>query len=99
MGGVRRFWPSDTAGFVAGTLREQAEGVCDVEDFLLMQLRLTSGLRLREYYDRGGAVFDRRRLAFLRQCVSHGYARFDGEVLALTPAGLVVQNAILQELL
>lgn len=99
VGGVRRFWPSDTAGFVAGTLREQAEGVCDAEDFLLMQLRLTSGLRLREYYDRGGAVFDRRRLAFIRQCVSHGYARFDGEVLALTPAGMVVQNAILQELL
>ena len=28
-----------------------------------------------------------------------GYARFDGETLALTPAGMIVQNTILAELL
>lgn len=99
IGGVRRFWPADTGAFLAGTLREQEEGVCDAEDYLLMQLRLTGGLRLQDYHDRGGAPFDRRRLRFLEQCVRHGYARFDGSVLALTPAGMVVQNAILEELI
>lgn len=97
--GVRRFWPSDTAGFVAGTLREEVEGRCDAEDYLLMQLRLTSGLCLKDYYARGGAEFDRRKLRFIQQCADYGYARFDGQVLALTPAGMVVQNSILEELL
>jgi oxygen-independent coproporphyrinogen-3 oxidase len=31
--------------------------------------------------------------------VRSGYARFDGHTLALTPAGMVVQNSILAELL
>ena len=29
----------------------------------------------------------------------HGYAVWDGEVFRLTPAGMVVQNAILEELM
>ncbi len=99
LGGVRRFWPDDTAGFIAGTLAEETEGVCDAEDYLLMQLRLASGLDLAAYEQNFGVRFDARRLAFIRRCAAHGYARFDGRVLALTPAGMVVQNAILQELL
>ena len=99
MDGKRRFWPCDTAGFTAGTLREQPEGLCSAEDYLLMQLRLCSGLDLAAYEARGGTPFDARRLAFVRQCVCHGYARFDGRRLALTPAGMIVQNAILRELL
>jgi len=96
---TRRFWPSDTAAFIAGTLREQQDGGCDATDFLLMQLRLTSGLSLPEYIARGGAPFTARQQAFIRQCAAHGYAAFDGTTLRLTPAGMVVQNAILEELL
>ncbi len=99
MDGVRRFWPGDTAGFIAGTLAEQEEGVCDAEDFLLMQLRLCTGLDWEDYVRRGGAPLDGRRRAFIRQCEAHGYAEFDGRTLRLTPAGMVVQNAILEELL
>lgn len=99
VGGIRRFWPSDTAAFIAGTLTEEEEGVCDAEDFLLMQLRLCTGLDWREYVQRGGTPLDARRTAFLRQCVGHGYAEFDGRFLRLTPAGMVVQNAILEELI
>ena len=96
---MRRFWPGDTEGFIAGTLREQEEGVCDAEDFLLMQLRLTKGLRIDEYAAHGGEPFTPAQQAFLRQCEAHGYAAWDGETLRLTPAGMVVQNAILEELI
>lgn len=99
MAGRRSYWPSDTPGFITGTLREQREGDCTAEDFLILQLRLTHGLTLADYYARGGLPFTPRKLAFLQQCVSHGYAEFDGELLRLTPAGLVVQNAILEELI
>ena len=54
LGGVRRFWPNDVQGFIDGSAAEQAEGVCDAEDFLLMQLRLNAGLDLAEYTRRAG---------------------------------------------
>ena len=99
VGGVRRFWPGDTAGFIAGTVQEEEEGRCDAEDFLLMQLRLTHGLDMAEYQARGGAPFTAAQQTFLRQCQAHGYAVWDGRTLRLTPAGMVVQNAILEELI
>ena len=99
VGGVRRFWPGDTAGFIAGTVQEEEEGRCDAEDFLLMQLRLTHGLDMAEYQARGGAPFTAAQQTFLRQCQAHGYAVWDGRTLRLTPAGMVVQNPILEELI
>lgn len=99
VGGVRRFWPGDTAGFIVGTAQEEVEGRCDAEDFLLMQLRLTHGLDMAEYQARGGAPFTAAQQTFLRQCQAHGYAVWDGRTLRLTPAGMVVQNAILEELI
>lgn len=99
VGGVRRFWPGDTAGFIAGTVQEEEEGRCDAEDFLLMQLRLTHGLDMAEYQARGGAPFTAAQQTFLRQCQAHGYAVWDGRTLRLTPTGMVVQNAILEELI
>ena len=63
-----------------------------------MQLRLVSGLNIPAYERRGGQFTAAQRV-FMRQCVGHGYAVWDGEVFRLTPAGMVVQNAILEELM
>ena len=98
VGNVRRFWPDDVQGFIAGTVAEQREGDCTSEDYLLMQLRLVSGLNIPAYERRGGRFTAAQRV-FMRQCVGHGYAVWDGEVFRLTPAGMVVQNAILEELM
>ena len=98
VGNVRRFWPDDVQGFIAGTVAEQREGDCTSEDYLLMQLRLVSGLNIPAYECRGGRFTAAQRV-FMRQCVGHGYAVWDGEVFRLTPAGMVVQNAILAELM
>lgn len=98
IGGVRRFWPEDVQSFINGTAAEQTEGDCTSEDFLLMQLRLTSGLSLAEYERRGGH-FTAAQRAFMRQCAAHGYAVYDEKTFRLTPAGMVVQNAILTELM
>ena len=93
VGNVRRFWPDDVQGFIAGTVAEQREGDCTSEDYLLMQLRLVSGLNIHAYERRGGRFTAAQRV-FMRQCVGHGYAVWDGEVFRLTPAGMVVQNAM-----
>lgn len=98
LGGVRSYWPSQVQPFIEGSARPQPEGVCDAEDFLLMQLRLTRGLDLAEYA-RWGGHFTPGQQDFLRRCAANGYARWDGSRLQLTPAGMIVQNAILEELL
>ena len=41
LGSVRRFWPNDTAAFIAGTVQEQYEGPCNAEDYLIIQHPVT----------------------------------------------------------
>ena len=94
----RFYWPDDVQAFTDGSAAEQPEGVCDAEDFLLMQLRLNRGMDLDEYA-RWGGQFTPAQMTFLRHCVASGYARFADRRLQLTPAGMVVQNAILEALL
>ena len=75
------------------------DGYCGAEDYLILQLRLRRGLSLPEYRRLYGKEFSTAQLAFVQNCVKTGYAEFDGKTLALTPAGLLVQNSILAQLL
>ena len=75
------------------------DGSCGAEDYLILQLRLRRGLSLDAYKRLYGKEFSTAQLAFVQNCVRAGYASFDGHTLALTPAGLIVQNSILAQLL
>ena len=88
MGGRRVYYPAPVL-----------DGGCGAEDYLILQLRLRKGLDLAAYKARFGKEFSTSQLAFVKNCVKNGYASFDGRTLALTPAGLIVQNSILAELL
>jgi len=99
VGGRRFYYPPDTAAFVAGRAAPVPDGGCGAEDFMMLQLRLTKGLNLTEYKQQWNRSFTPAQLAFIRNLAAGGYARFDGEIFALTPQGLLVQNTILAELL
>ena len=99
MEGKRSYWPADTAGFIAGTLHRVADGVCDAEDFIMLQLRLAGGLSLSRLKKEYTVEFSKKQLQFVENCVSVGYALFNGETLRLTPRGLILQNSVLCELL
>jgi putative oxygen-independent coproporphyrinogen III oxidase len=99
VGGKRFYYPADTEGFLSGAASPVADGGCGTEDFLILQLRLIKGLDIAEYERRGGKAFTPGQRSFLQKCVQNGYAHFDGKTLSLTPAGLIVQNSILAELL
>ena len=99
MGGRRFYYPADTEAFLHDTAAPILDGGCGAEDYLILQLRLRKGLDLAEYKARFGKEFSTSQLAFVKNCVKNGYASFDGRTLALTPAGLIVQNSILAELL
>ena len=98
MGGQRFYYPADTAAFLAGA-QPVPDGVCGAEDYLILQLRLCSGLDLAAYRRRGGADFTPRQRAFLARCQAAGYLELTPGRLSLTPAGMIVQNSILAELL
>ena len=99
LGGKRFYYPADTAAFVAGTARPSPDGSCGAEDYLILQLRLASGLDLAEYRRRGGPDFTPRQRAFLAHCQQAGYLTLTPQRLTLTPLGMIVQNAILEELI
>ena len=99
MGGKRFYDPADTEAFLRDEAAPVMDGGCGAEDYLILQLRLRKGLSLDEYKKRYGRELSTAQLAFVKNCVKSGYANFDGHTLALTPAGLIVQNSILAELL
>ena len=99
MGGKRFYYPQDTEAFLSGECAPVADGNCGPADYLILQLRLTQGLDLAEYHHRGGKPFNQPQEKFIQQCVDAGYARYDGKTLTLTPAGLIVQNSILAQLI
>lgn len=99
MGGRRFYYPPDTAAFLNDAAAPVMDGSCGAEDYLILQLRLRKGLSLDAYKKIYGKEFSTAQLAFVQNCVRAGYASFDGRTLALTPAGLIVQNSILAQLL
>ncbi len=99
MGKQRFYYPQDTDAFIRGECAPVMDGDCGPLDYLILQLRLTRGLNLEDYYRHGGKPFTPAQEKFLQKCVEVGYARYDGQSLALTPAGLIVQNSILAQLL
>ena len=99
MGGKRFCYAPDTAAFLQDAAAPIMDGSCGAEDYLILQLRLRKGLDLDAYKTLYGKQFSTAQLAFVQNCVRAGYATFDGRTLALTPAGLIVQNSILAQLL
>ena len=99
MGGKRFCYAPDTAAFLQDAAAPIMDGSCGAEDYLILQLRLRKGLDLEAYKTLYGKQFSTAQLAFVQNCVRAGYATFDGRILALTPAGLIVQNSILAQLL
>ncbi len=99
MGDQRFYWPASTADFISGKARPVPDGDCNVEDFLILQLRLSKGLDLDRLKDKYGVEFNRNQLLFVEKCCQAGYATFNDNVLKLTPSGLIIQNSILCGLL
>ena len=95
----RFYWPGDTRAFIEGTARPVEDGGCDGEDYIMLRLRLTQGLDEEELARRFGVRLNERQRAFWRRCQQAGYAQPGEGPLRLTPAGLIIQNSILTELL
>ena len=68
-------------------------------DYMMLQLRLASGLSLIDLNAQYGIAFSQKQMRFITQLVKNGMAQFQNEILTLTPKGMLVQNSILCELI
>jgi oxygen-independent coproporphyrinogen-3 oxidase len=69
------------------------EGEVTPQDYIMMRLRTSRGLRLGELRSRFGYSLGRRQLELIERCRRGGLMEFDGEKAALTTEGMLVSNA------
>lgn len=99
MDGRRFHYPADLPAFVARIAPVVQDGVLDAEDYIMLQLRLAKGLNLALCREMWGSALSEKALKKIPLLQKAGYCHFENDLLRLTPAGMVVQNAILAELL
>lgn len=95
----RFYWPDSTPLFLSEQSAPIADGECDVQDYIMLQLRLTSGLNLQQLRQLYQTEFTAKQMKFIANCQAAGYATLNDNCLSLTPAGMIIQNSILCELL
>ncbi len=91
--------PTGTAQFIAKAVEYEPQGSVTAADYIMLQLRLASGLSLIDLNAQYGIAFSQKQMRFITQLVKNGMAQFQNEILTLTPKGMLVQNSILCELI
>ena len=95
----RFYWQDSTPQFLLPDCQPIPDGNCGAEDYIMLQLRLRSGLDLDVLAQRYDIRFTPKQNAFIANCQAAGYAVLQGKRLCLTPTGMIIQNSILCELL
>lgn len=98
MGGERFHYPPDLGAFIARTAPVVPDGKTDAEEYTMLQLRLAHGLDLAALETRFGMALSEAQRKKIALYEAAGLCALHGEVLRLTPRGLLVQNSILTEL-
>lgn len=71
----------------------------DKEEFIMLSLRLKSGLNFKEYTERYNEDFPEDKIKIIRKYASMDYMVLDDECAYFTPKGYLVSNVIISELI
>lgn len=71
----------------------------DEEEFIMLSLRLKSGLNFKEYKARYNEDFPENKIIIIRKYADLGYMVLDDNSAYFTPKGYLVSNAIISELI
>ncbi len=71
----------------------------DKEEFIMLSLRLKSGLNFKEYKERYNEDFPEDKIKIIRKYASMDYMVLDDECAYFTPKGYLVSNVIISELI
>ncbi len=98
LGGRRFSFAADAAAFVAGPPEAIDEGALTISDYIMLRLRLAAGLSEAALAERWGQGLSEAQKGLFTRLAADGKARKTPEGWALTPAGMLVQNAVLAAL-
>lgn len=99
LNGRRFFYPRDIAAFERGDAPQQDGAGGDLEEYAMLRLRLTAGLRESDCRERFAvAIPSAMRKAAAPLCKA-GLVRSEPDFLALTREGFLVSNAVIVRLL
>ena len=93
IGGRRFYFERDIQSFIDGRPPREA-GQVDADDFIMLSLRLKSGLSLEKLYSHWGLRLPVPALDMIKRYEKAGYLDFDGDIISLTPKGFLVENSI-----
>lgn len=71
----------------------------DQEEFIMLSLRLKSGLNFKEYKERYNEDFPEEKIKVIRKYADMGYMVLKDDCAYFTPKGYLVSNAIISELI
>ena len=101
-GGERYGNSRDVKGFIQGkeitSERYVRSDKDEFNDFIMLSLRLTEGLSLKEFKTRTG-ISAEEYYPEIKNYLRHGFMRTDGERLSFTDKGFFVSNSILSDML
>ncbi len=90
---------ADIKTFIEKSTPQNFEGNVTHEDYIMLRLRLTSGLNLAKLKRDINIEFGKEKIAFFEKLQRENLASFDGKTLKLLPKGMLVQQSILCEIL
>lgn len=97
--GQRFYFENSTANFLQDKLPKILQGKVEVNDYIMMRLRLTGGLFEKDLQNRFGFCFSFAQLKLLEFLCESAFAKKVPGGWALTPKGMLVQNQVLLRLL
>ena len=97
--GKRFYFESDSEAFINGAKAVFDGEGGDYEEYIMLRLRLKSGLSLSELTNRYGEKHTRKIIKKAPLLKEQGFVNFDGENLSLTNKGFLLSNCIIAELI
>ena len=98
MNSKRFYFPRSISDFYNNKTVYEGEGATS-EEFIMLSMRLKTGLIFKEYTDFFHKPVPRQCIAVGKKYERYGYTRADNASVSLTPKGFLVSNAIIAEML
>lgn len=100
MHGKRFFYKEDTHAFIENdTSILIPDGALTAEDYIMLQLRLNSGLSLAILKEQFQYVFPQKTLQTFAHLATEHLCQIENNIITLTPKGMLLQNTILANIL
>lgn len=98
LNGRRFYYPRDIHSFISDPQITE-DGEVDSDEYIMLSLRLKSGLNLTELKEKWGKELSDLQLKKLKILENQGYITMENNTISLTPKGFLMENAISCEIM